>query len=253
MSHASLLALRVKKSWYAGTHRLLWPALKAGVFPAADHAGLLARLQPAAVIDVGAHRGQFALVVKAECPEAVLVSFEPQSEACAFYRRVVPGDPDLRTLALGASDGEATLHISRASDSSSLLPIGSLQTNAFPHTGHLHDITVMVSTLDDQLVDTVLADPVLLKIDVQGAELEVLRGAGALLRRAQWVYVELSLVELYVGQPFATEVIGFLGVAGFDLREIRNLASAPDGSTIQGDFLFERTAAAASPAGGDGP
>jgi hypothetical protein len=82
----------------------------------------------------------------------------------------------------------------------------------------------------------------LLKIDVQGFEGAVLRGAGELLEHLQYVYCELSFRELYAGQCLADEVIEWLRSAGFGLSAINNLTYDKSSLPVQADFLFERLA-----------
>jgi hypothetical protein len=132
------------------------------------------------------------------------------------------------------------MHVAGAADSSSLLEIGSLQEQIFAGTREVRVEEVDVETLDDVLLEHDLSGQALLKIDVQGFELEVLRGARDSLRKFRWIYVELSFVELYVGQPLAHEVIEFLRVQGF-VPVDTGMPLRSKGRTVQLDFLFERT------------
>ena len=118
-------------------------------------------------------------------------------------------------LALGSSAGSATINVSARDDSSSLLPIGERQVREFPGTARQSTATIEVSTLD-AAVSGSLARPCLLKIDVQGLELEVLKGGRATLGQVDEALVECSFVELYEGQALADEVIAFM--LDFDLR-----------------------------------
>lgn len=77
----------------------------------------------------------------------------------------------------------------------------------------------------------------MLKIDVQGGELDVLRGGSKTLDRLTWVYVECSFRELYIGQPPADEVVEHLRGAGFRLAGLGHV-SYVGGEAIQADFLF---------------
>jgi FkbM family methyltransferase len=241
MNRRQLLELRLRKLAYSARRPALWGPMRAGVVPSVDHAALIRRLRPATVIDVGAHSGQFALLVRSECPKAKVISFEPQPEPGAQYRRFLGASAELRMVALGETMGEATLNVTRASDSSSLLPIGEEQVTRFPGTDRVAELTVPVSTLDTEFPDPCsLAGPVLLKIDVQGFELAVLRGAAGLLAVAQWIYVELSFVELYSGQPLAPAVIRFLDDHGFEMSGAFNMSEGPNGESVQADFLFTR-------------
>ena len=241
MNRIKLLQLRGQKLLYAARRRELWAASKAGVFPSVDHARLLRRLQPATVVDVGAHSGQFALLVRTECPTARVISFEPQPAPGVLFRRLLGAHAELRAVALGDSPGEASMNVARASDSSSLLPIGAEQVGRFPGTDHVSTITVAVSTLNAEFGGAVpLVAPVLLKIDVQGFELAVLHGASTFLHQVEWVYVELSFVVLYLGQPLAAEIIRLLVASGFEISGVFNMSEGPSGEAVQADFLFAR-------------
>lgn len=82
--------------------------------------------------------------------------------------------------------------------------------------------------------------PVLLKIDVQGGELGVLRGAERSLQHVDAVLVECSFVEFYDGQPLAHDVLDFLGEQGFRLTGAGTPTTDANGSVVQIDLLFVR-------------
>ena len=146
----------------------------------------------------------------------------------------------LIAAAAGRSDSEAALHLSARRDSSSLLPIGPGQTEVFPGTQETGVLPVRQAPLATLLAGEPLDPPVLLKIDVQGAELEVLAGAGELLARLDWIYVECSYRELYTGQALAGEVEAFLTARGFRLAGRHNLVTDPRHGPVQADLLFRR-------------
>jgi hypothetical protein len=85
-----------------------------------------------------------------------------------------------------------------------------------------------------------LKAPALLKLDVQGFELQALAGCADLLERFAWVTVECSFVELYAGQAFADAVIAWLRERGFRLCSVYNMAYDGDSRAVQADFLFGR-------------
>lgn len=214
----------------------LWPALRRGVAASIEHLRVPIS-PPGTVIDVGASVGQFALLARTRWPRARIVSFEPLPGARARYLSVV-SDADLRPYALGAAAGTATLNISAQEDSSSLLPIGPRQIAAFPGTEQAGTLEVQVVTLD-AVADAAWPTPWLLKIDVQGYELEVLRGGAKMLPQVDEVYVECSFAELYDHQSLADEVIAFLLGHGLRLAGAFNIARR-DGEVIQADLLFRR-------------
>ena len=90
-----------------------------------------------------------------------------------------------------------TIHVSERDDSSSLLPIGKNQSELFPHTGGREVRETPVLPLDEAIDAEEIFSPALLKIDVQGFELEVLKGCCSMLDRFCWIYVECSFIELY--------------------------------------------------------
>jgi succinoglycan biosynthesis protein ExoL len=148
---------------------------------------------------------------------------------------------ELVQLALSDTKGRLDMHVSGHADSSSLLRPTVRQTDLFPGTGAVGTETVDVATLDDVLARRDLPPNSLLKIDVQGHELALLHGATASLSRFRWVYVELSLVELYEGQPLSGEVISFLSAHNFSLSEVVTVTPR-GGRAVQFDALFERSA-----------
>ena len=133
-----------------------------------------------------------------------------------------------------------SIHVSREDDSSSLLPITSLQNILFPGTDEKEVRTIQVKRLDAVLVPMDIEKPALLKLDVQGFEKQALEGCKSLLLMFSYIYVECSFVELYVGQARAHEVISFLHDFGFVLSGVYNLSYDKKGSAIQGDFLFKK-------------
>lgn len=215
--------------------------LRLGAAAAVEHLALLRWLGPQTVLDVGANVGQFALAVRAAVPSARIIAFEPLAGPAATFRRVFADDPAVRLLetALGATAGEAVIHVSRREDSSSLLPIGEGQRTLFPGTDEARTETIRVAPLDDLVAAADLAPPTLMKIDVQGFELPVLEGCATLLDRFAWVYVEASFVPLYEGQALAHEVIAWLAARGCVLRGVHNPTWVA-GRCIQADLLFGR-------------
>ncbi|MFZ2628318.1 MAG: FkbM family methyltransferase [Rugosibacter sp.] len=192
------------------------------------------------VVDIGANRGQFALVARQCFPAARIVSFEPLPGPAAIFRRVFAQDDAvmLHEAAVGPSPGEAVIHLSARDDSSSLLPITARQNALFPGTAEAGTATIRVARLADHVSAEIIAPPALLKLDVQGFELQALAGCEDVLARFAWVYVECSFVELYAEQAFADAVIAWLRERGFVLQGVYNMAYDGEGRAVQADFLF---------------
>ena len=222
---------------------LFFNALIKGVAAGVEHRRLLLALgdEMRHVIDIGANRGQFALVARKCFPFAKIDSFEPLVEPAEIFERVFDGDVNtkLHRFAIGPEKSISIMHVSNRDDSSSLLPISGLQTALFPNTKERGTREVYVAPLAEILTGAIL-EPALLKIDVQGYELLVLQGCLSLLANFKHIYVECSFIELYVGQSLASEVIDFLAKQNFRLVGVYNLYYGPDGRSIQADFLFQR-------------
>ncbi|MGV0795026.1 FkbM family methyltransferase [Mycolicibacterium sp. XJ1819] len=215
------------------------------VAAAVEHVGVLGHLAGLrTVVDVGANRGQFALAARHCHPEARIVSFEPLAAPAATFRAVFAGDTrtSLVNAAVGPAPGEAVIHVSARDDSSSLLPITAAQNTLFPGTAEVDTDTVRVTRLAEHVPAADIETPALLKIDVQGFELQALAGSDDVLDRFEWVYVECSFLELYAGQAFADDVIGWLRDHGFALTGIYSVSYDSEGRAVQADFLFTRRA-----------
>jgi hypothetical protein len=145
----------------------------------------------------------------------------------------------LHQVAIGPESGQATIHVSRHDDCSSLLPISELQDRLFPGTGEIATETIRAGRLAEFLTPDDIRAPALLKLDVQGYELEALKGCAALLDRFDYVIAEGSFVELYKGQALAHEIIRYLDQHGFRLVNVYNLSS-DHGRAVQAEFGFEK-------------
>lgn len=230
--------------------RILWKRdyrralLRYGVAAGVENTQLLASIGAGlrTIVDVGANRGQFTLAARHHAPGARVIAFEPLQEPAQIFRAMFAHDQqvELHQFAIGPQPGEGLMHISKADDSSSLLPITDLQPRYFPGTAERSTRAVEVRTLDSVLQPEAVSRPALLKLDVQGYELEALRGSSALLDAFDYVYVECSYVALYSGQALAGEVTEYLKQAGFNLSYVYNLARDRSGNPIQGDFFFSR-------------
>ena len=139
------------------------------------------RVRDVTLVDVGAHTGEYAICARAAFgPGATLHCFEPQPETFAVLERRLGTHrrTSCHRLALGDAAGAASLYSKSASS-----VFTSLYAEAFGAPGH--EISrvdeVEVRTLDDVAGDLGLARIDLLKVDVEGHELAVLKGARGLL------------------------------------------------------------------------
>jgi len=219
---------------------LLIKALLKGTAAGTEHRRLLQTMDCDHVVDIGANCGQFAMISRKCFPDARIDSFEPLTEPADKFEKVFARDTNthLHRCAIGAEKATMAIHVSERDDSSSLLPIGRNQSELFPHTGEREVRETPVLPLHEAIDAEELSSPALLKIDVQGFELEVLKGCASMLDCFSWIYVECSFIELYEGQALVDEVIEFLRQQGFNLAGVYNMSYDGKGIAIQADFLF---------------
>lgn len=178
-----------------------------------------------AVLDVGASVGEYAQSLRWAGYRGRIVSYEPLPAMFERLNTRAAGDPKwlARPVALGSAPGTANLHVAGDMVSSSLLPQLPPMAAAAPQAWHLGDERVTVTTLDDERRHWSSDDRLLLKLDVQGYELEVLRGASRTLESVAAVEVELSLQALYAGQPAFGDQVAVLRDLGFELVSLENV------------------------------
>ena len=222
-------------------HRLLHPRLVSFGLMAnlkvANARGVFAGID--AIIDVGANIGQFAYMISRVCPGLPVVSIEPDPECFnelerTFQRFGIRG----RCLRVAASDepGEAGLNVHRDRVNNSLLASG-------PEGGSVTSLNVQLARLDDLLADAQPAGRLLLKLDVQGYEMHVLRSAEQVLQRCDALIVEVSFERAYQGGAAPAEVLAWLEARGFQLHDLLDtLRNAPEsgGNLREADLLFVR-------------
>ncbi|MDQ7250231.1 FkbM family methyltransferase [Dongia sedimenti] len=195
--------------------------------PALRIADILNRSNIRCVLDVGANSGGYAWELFDEGYAGRIISFEPlptawqqlKAKSASYGGRWLAGPQ----VAVSAENGEAVFHEAENSVSSSLLPMRDEHVRASPGSGPARDIKVTTRMLDDLLpaIDISSDEPLFLKIDTQGSEKQVLKGASrTIAQHVDGIQVEMSLVPLYDGQPLAAEIHAMLEGLGFVLWDM---------------------------------
>jgi FkbM family methyltransferase len=195
------------------------------------------------VVDIGANVGQFAEAARQAFPRAALHCFEPLPDCFAQLARRFgrAAEVHLYDVALADQPHVSSMFRDSFSPSSSLLEMDVLHEREFPWTSGGERVTVRVSTLDAALGEVRLATPLLVKIDVQGAENLVIAGGRATLAQAAVAIVETSFEPLYKGQPLFNEIYDRMCREGFVYRgSLAQLTSPRDGRVLQADSVFVR-------------
>ena len=182
------------------------------------------------VFDVGARGGldeDFATAAWA----TTMVGFEPEPKEAVRLAAA----PDRRwryvlvaPIALGQNSGPALLHLPESPAAASLRPHNPAMVERFGHPSlhqTLSTVEVDTRTFDDAVSDLGLPQPDYLKLDIEGAELDVLKSGTRTLQSCSALKVECAFIEQRLGQALAHDVIGFLAGHGFELAEIRDAAA----------------------------
>jgi FkbM family methyltransferase len=128
-------------------------------------------------------------------------------------------DPRFNTIieaAIWGKSGEKKkFNISSNSESSSLLELGT-HAQSYPTIHFTEVIEVTTKSLDDIFIDNkIQAEKIFLNLDIQGAELEALKGAESLLKNVHFIYTEVNREEVYKGCATVEELDTFLKHRGF--------------------------------------
>jgi FkbM family methyltransferase len=184
---------------------------------------------PKVVIDGGANFGLFATMAAQIFPGARVHVVEPQA-ACQASLRALEGPFEVHPVALTSPERAARGHVTMHDAES-----GS--TGA--HVSAAGSVQAAATTLDALLAGRVTADDrALLKLDLQGHELEALRGAEALLPAIEFILCEVTFIE-FDDMPPISALVRFLDERGFALFDIAAIGGrARDNRPTQGDFVF---------------
>ncbi|MFZ4698717.1 MAG: FkbM family methyltransferase [Candidatus Methylumidiphilus sp.] len=201
------------------------------------------------LIDVGA-RGGINPRWKPHYGMLEVLAFEPDPDECAALNSEChPYSIQFLPAALGAQDGQqAILFICRQPGCSSLLKPNMELCSMYPYSKAMEVVGEYPITL--KRMDTVCQDfqADVMKIDTQGTELDVLRGAGRLLDSVLAVELEVEFVPQYHGQSLFSDVDFFMRQQGFTLRGLRRSywrtrgvpMHSHGGQIIHGDALYLR-------------
>jgi FkbM family methyltransferase len=197
------------------------------------------------VLDVGANAGQFAHHLRRDLAfEGRICSFEPLSVPFRRLQSRAAEDPDWQAFnfALGDVEGIATINVAANSESSSLLEMLPSHVEAAPQSRFVGTEDVDVRTLDAIFDD--LCQPgegVYLKIDTQGFEGRVLRGADRCLPKIDTVQVEMSLTPLYSDELTLGALYHLLLGKGYVMVGLEPGFTNPQtGQLLQADAIFHR-------------
>lgn len=193
------------------------------------------------IVDVGANCGGTAMRYLEFGDKTEIHCYEPTPVHLDSLRQRFGGSPrvNVHECGLGSSPGKMKMHINRSQDTNSILESTLIGATSDKSCETIGEIEVEMRTLDDECHRLGLSAIDVLKLDVQGYELEVLRGADGLLRnrRIQLIYTEAYFKPQYIGQPRFWDVGSYLSEFGFSLVDLYDLYYN-DEQILWGDAIF---------------
>lgn len=157
------------------------------------------------VLDVGANKGQFAKLVRKAGFAGQILSFEPVASTFLELERQTQSDSQWRVfqLALGETKEQKKINVFDASDFSSLLKPSEFGKKTFDQLRTMREELIQIDTLDNFLRESGLNHfgRILLKMDTQGFDLAVFRGAKDTLGCIHSIVSEVSFAPIYDGMP----------------------------------------------------
>lgn len=188
---------------------------------------------PRTIVDVGAYQGDWTQMVRIIFPQASILMVEAQASKEAVLKQVAseyPGEVDY-TISLLGSEEMDDVPFYELETGSSVLPEQSDIKREVTHYS--------MQTLDRVVSRQLKGDCDFLKLDVQGFEIEVLKGATETLKGVEVVLMEVSLLGVNKGSPLLHEAIQYMTQRGFLAYDICSFTRRPlDNALWQTDFIF---------------
>lgn len=188
---------------------------------------------PSVTLDVGAYHGEWTLMFKKIFPSTKVLMVEAQQEKTPILKEVCEkftGEVFCEISLLGASNTEEVEFVQMETGS-------SVFEESSPYARSR--VKKRLTTLDNLLEtykDFKKID--FLKLDVQGYELEILKGASNILKRTEFILMETSFIPINKGCPLILEVITFMDLVGFRTFDFCSQIRRKDGTLWATDLLF---------------
>jgi FkbM family methyltransferase len=176
-----------------------------------------AGFHPEVIYDIGASTSRWSSELVEVFPTAIYHLFEPLAEIVSIYQEGMQSAQikyprfHVHPIALGETSGTTKIAITSNPKGSTVLPVASEPSEWFPQIA-----TVPLHSLDELLAAGIIPPAQLLKLDVQGSEDRILRGAEQVLRTAQVLQVECWLYPCYGPETaMMADIVKMLSDLGF--------------------------------------
>lgn len=211
---------------------------------------ILRKYEIDAIIDVGANEGGFGAGIRAEGFQGDIFSFEPVAEVFKVLASRASNDQKWHVFdfALGSEPGVAEINVSKFSQYSSMLSANEYG-NSWADMEVDSRQLIVVKTLDQCFRDGSVHKNkrYLLKMDTQGFDLEVFKGANASLPDIRCILSELSLIAIYDGMPSYLEALAAYNLEGYSASGFYPITKHPSLALNEVDCMLVRRASLVGP------
>ena len=197
-------------------------------------------INPNAILDIGAHTGQFYGWAKKVWPQSVIWMVESNEIHEGTLKNLTRNNNDEYLIAALGDEGREVTFYTR-SDKPHTEGNSYYQESNWWDIQHLiQENTMTLQKLDDIFDDDSVFE--LIKLDTQGSELDILKGGENLCKRASIIVLEVSYVEYNKGAPSSDEILDFMNDFGFEEKMSigEHISNEPQwqGIDVQKDLVF---------------
>lgn len=193
------------------------------------------------VFDVGANVGNVTAKYTKAFPEADIHAFEPIPQAINQFKSQHKGNSKVHLNEMGLSNqkGEQVLNINKSIDTSSLLKSKKIGASSDKSCETVEQLAIQLSTIDDYVGQKNIQNIDILKLDTQGSELNILKGAVDCLKKGKigLIFTEIYFKEQYENQASFYEIASFLKQYNYQLKDMYELYYN-EKQILWGDAIF---------------
>jgi FkbM family methyltransferase len=191
------------------------------------------------ILDVGANLGEWTRMAKEVFPDSVIYMIEPLSEMELNLKKVCEDFPGTKYFPNGAGS-KIENHVMTTWGDDLAGANCLVVENEYLKSINKQRI-IQIITIDSLIEIGEIEIPELVKLDIQGFELEALKGATKLFGNTEVFILETSLFEFTSGNPILSEVIIFMAERGYEIYDLPGFLRRPfDGALAQIDVCFAK-------------
>ncbi|MEN0051000.1 MAG: FkbM family methyltransferase [Bacteroidota bacterium] len=195
------------------------------------------------IFDIGANKGEITDNYRQLFPSSTVYCFEPFPSCVKMLEQKFMEDEKVVIVpkAIADKEGTADFYVNHFIDSNSLLPRPTEKRRYYHHTaGYKETIQVEITTIDQFVEENQIEKIDILKMDIQGGELNALKGANQLLEsgKISIIYAEVWFITHYENNPLFHDLCKFLEGYSYSLMNIYHLVNAKNGQLRFGNAIF---------------